>query len=262
MEIGVSIFRGISIERQAELFKKYGVKYTFTESEKENFDEVIECFQKNGIICETLHAPFDKINDMWKPGEDGEKMLARLTDAVDKCHKYNIPTVIIHISSGRPMTEITEYGIERYDRLMEYAGERNVKIAYENIRYMENVEFLMNRHKDAGFCWDNGHESCYTPGVPFMPSFGKRVIALHIHDNSGETDVDNHVLPFDGNIDFEEVAKHIADSGYNGSIMLEVSNLVSYKGEKIYEKLTDDEYVQRAVNSARKLADIVENYRK
>ena len=27
-----------------------------------------------------------------------------------------------------------------------------------------------------------------------------RPIALRIHDNSGECDVDNHVLPFDGNM--------------------------------------------------------------
>lgn len=87
-----------------------------------------------------------------------------------------------------------------------------------------------------------------------MHIFGDRVVALHIHDNLCNLDTDNHFIPFDGNIDFETVAKDIADSGFNGTLMLE---LKSKKDEK-YKNLTDEEYFEKAANAAKKLAQMVE----
>ena len=44
--------------------------------------------------------------------------------------------------------------------------------------------------------------------------------------------------------------------------MLEVSRLVSIDGKKVYEDLSDEEYVKRAADSVRKLADMIENCKK
>ena len=262
MEIGVSIFRGVDIDKQVECFKKLGVTRTFLASYAEDFDYAMQAFNKNGIICETLHAPFEKINDMWGDDEEAAKnILDRLKDSVDKCVKYNVPISVDHVSSGRPMPEITEKGVKRYEELFRYAKERGVKIALENLRYLENLQYFMDRYEDVGFCWDNGHEYCRAKGIRYMDHFGKRLIALHIHDNRCEMDTDDHLLPFDGNIDFETVAKDIADSGYEGSLMLEIGKLVSVDGKRVYENLSDEEYIKRAVDSARKVADMVEKYK-
>lgn len=261
MEIGIQLCGRIDCESQAAIFKKIGINRTFIGSEHPDFDKTMECLKKNDIICETLHAPFDKINDMWKADEAGEKMLERLIDGVDKCAKYDIPVLVVHISSGCPMPEMNETGIKRFEKLVEYANEKNIIIAFENQRYMENLQYMMKNHPKAGFCWDNGHESCFTPGMHFMPHFGDRLVALHIHDNCGEYNADNHVLPFDGKINFEEVAKYIAQSGKNVTVMLETSRFSKYYGESIYEKLTDEEFFVKAAAAARRLADMIEDYR-
>ena len=95
-----------------------------------------------------------------------------------------------------------------------------------------------------------------------MELFGDRLGALHIHDNRCVWDSDDHMLPYDGAIDFEEVAQHIAKSGYEGTVMLEICRSASVDGKNLYEGLTDEEYVEKAVKAARRIADRIEEIRK
>lgn len=262
MEIGLGIFNGISYEKQVECFKKLGVKRTFIGSYIPEFERIIKLFRDNGIICETLHAPFDGINNMWLDDESGDVMLERLKDCIDKCSAYEIPVAIVHASSGRPMPEISEYGLKRYDELFDYARKKGVKIALENLRYAENVMYLVKRYPDAGSCWDIGHENCFSDGEKFLELFGDRLIALHIQDNRCIKDYDDHLIPFDGNIDFEDAMRHLAKCGYNGTMMLEIGRDTVIDGKKVYADLTDEEYIIRAVDAAKKLASMVESYNK
>lgn len=261
MKIGISIFSGIDIEKQVECFVKLGVDRTFVMSEIADFDKAIQLFKDNGIICETLHSPFDKINDLW--GEDeaaANAMLDRLKDSVDKCEKYGIPVVIVHLSSGCPMPEINERGVRRFEELFKYADDKGVTIALENQRYLENLSFFMDRY-NTGFCWDNGHEYGFTKGIRFMELYGGRCCALHIHDNRCGINTDDHLLPFDGRIDFEVIAKTLANSGYSGTLMLEVGKDTIIDGKQVYADISDEEYITRAYNSAKRLADMIEDYK-
>ncbi len=260
MEIGINIYSGIDFKKQVELFKKHGVTRTFIGSKIPDFDEVMQLFRENGIVCETIHAPYDRINDMWNDDDDGagDDMLQSLKLCVDRCVKYGIDTVVVHVSSGRPMPEITERGAQRYDKFVSYAKSRNVAVAFENLRYFENLKFLMDRYDDAVFCWDNGHASCYTYDVDYMKIYSGRVGAIHIHDNRCIKDSDEHLLPFDGKINMESVAASLAKSGYNGTLMLEITKNARVDSESVYAGMSDEEYFERAVKSAKKLADMVE----
>lgn len=262
MEIGISVFNGCGFEDQVKYFKKFGISRTFIMSETPCFDEVIKLFVENGIVCETLHAPFDKINDMWGENEEtAEKMLNRLKDSVDKCAKHNIPLTVVHLSSGCPMPEINERGLRRFEELFQYAEEKGVIVAIENQRYLENISFFMERYKTLRFCWDNGHEYGFTKGIRFMNLFGDKLSALHIHDNRCRINTDDHLLPFDGKIDFEEVANNIAGSGYEGTLMLEVGKRILLDGEEVYDNISTEEFIGRAVASARRLSGMIEKYK-
>lgn len=263
MEIGMCIFSGVSPEKMVECFHKFGVTRTFIGSENPDIEKIMSLFRENHIICETLHAPFNGINDMWSRDEEkGAAMLARLIDGVDKCEAYGVPVLITHVSSGRPMPEITPEGEKRYQYLVDYAKKKGVTIAFENLRYMENLRHILEICPDGRCCWDSGHENCYTPGEEYLPLFGEKLVALHIHDNRGVSDADDHVLPFDGAIDMEELARKLAANGYCGTLMLEITKNAHFDGQPLYAHLSDEEYIQKAVTVARKLADSVEAARK
>ncbi len=262
MKIGIGMVESLDYEIQFKIFKKLGIERTFTSSKVTDYEHLSKLLKEYDIVCETIHAPFDHINDMWSDDKKaGQTILNRLKESVDRCEKYGIPVTVVHVSSGRPMPEITEIGVKRYRELFDYAKEKGVKVALENLRYLENLKYFFDRYDDVSFCWDNGHQYCRGENIDYMSMFGDRTIALHIHDNRAELDTDDHLLPFDGNIDFDIVAKAIADSGYEGTLMLEVFKNASKGDERLYESLTEEEYYTRAVNSAKKLIGMIESYR-
>ena len=86
-----------------------------------------------------------------------------------------------------------------------------------------------------------------------MPLFANRLICTHIHDNSGVFNSDDHWLPFSGNVDYERVARQIKESGFQGTLMLEV-----FAKPKFYGDWTTDAYFERAAEAAKRLRTMVD----
>ena len=80
---------------------------------------------------------------------------------------------------------------------------------------------------EVGFCYDAGHEHCYTRTVHYMDLYADRLFCTHIHDNHGRekddwSDPDEHLLPFDGNIDYADMMRRLDEAGFAGTLMLEI----------------------------------------
>lgn len=267
MKIGINLncYPGVPLEEQIKLMKENGFEACFLGSESPIYDDIVKTLQANGITVENLHAPFTKckdepvcgINDMWYEGEAGDKMLARLTACVEKAARYNIPVIVVHLSSGLTPPMVNNIGNERFGKLMDFAKEHNVTIAYENQRMLGNIAHAFEYYTDAGFCWDIGHESCFTPGREYMPLFGKKLVALHVQDNMGAEKGDLHLIPYDGVVDFEKAARYIAATDFEGVVMLEVLKRQS----NYYDDVTPEDYYKKAAEAARRLAERIEFYR-
>ena len=255
-KIGIAwgCYGGLSAEEQIRLMKQNGFETTFSGSNDADLDRIVSMLRQEGIVCESCHAPFDGINNIWYPGEDGERMLDRLIRGAENCARNAIPVMVVHLSSGENAPRVGDVGNDRFDRLMESARKLGVTVAYENQRKLGNLAHAMEQYPDAGFCWDVGHEACFTGGRQYMPLFGKRIVALHLHDNGMEYNADQHLLPYDGKIDMERAARQLAESGYNGSIMLEVIR----PNSSLYEGVSAEDYYARAAEAARRFAERVE----
>lgn len=263
MEIGINLFcyggkEDENIENQIGNMIENGFGHTFVMADHPMLSgSLVDKVKRAGIVFDTLHAPFNGINHMWKDGIDGDETLKRLSDAVSKCADYDIPVAIVHLSSGRPAPVISDIGNERFSRLMDFARKKNVTLAYENQRFLANIASVMEMFPDAGFCWDIGHEGCFTKGRRYMPLFGDRLTAVHIHDNHHLPDGDEHLIPYDGITDFDLVAKTLADYNFRGTAMLEVFRSENDK----YNDFTQTEYYRHAGNAARRLATAVDEKR-
>ncbi len=217
-------------------------------------EEIASLGAKYGIVYETLHAPFGHINDIWLDTADGDAMLDELITSVDRCVIAGAPIDVVHLSSGNNPPPITDIGRGRFARLVEYAAGKNVKIAFENQRKLANIAWAFETFNDdvVGFCWDCGHEFCFTPGRRYMPLFGDRLICTHIHDNTTEYNSDDHWLPFDGSCDFGYVAQEFRASEYTGSLMLEVGN------KERYGTTPPDEFLRNAADAIKKLRFMID----
>ena len=241
----------IKPEEQIELLEKYGFGATFIDSDNGDIDTIVPLLREAGISVDTCHAPFKGINRIWSDLPEGDDALKMLSESVDVCARHSIPVAVVHLSSGDNAPRISDAGYYRFKKLVDYACENRVKIAFENQRKLANLAFAMEEFPGAGFCWDVGHEACFAYGRRFMPLFGSRLVALHIHDNFGKHEGDMHMIPFDAGLDFDTAAQYIAESGFEGTVMLELMRHTS----GYYENVSADEYYSRAAAAAKRIRD-------
>lgn len=246
-------------DEQAKYLAELGFSSVFTATQDlKRHHTIANCVAKHGLEYETIHAPFGHINDIWIDKDEGDVMEKELTDCIDICSSISVPIAVMHLSSGLIPPQITDIGRKRFNNVIEYAQKKNIYVAFENQRKLANLSWVLEYYgndKNVGFCWDCGHEACFTPGREYMPIFGDRLMCLHIHDNCCEYNKDEHMIPFDGKYNFNTFARHIRTSGFEGSLMLEIFKKVS----PMYAEMTSHTFLERAYNAANKLREMVDN---
>ena len=222
-----------------------------------------EAAARKGLWFECVHAPFidaagqKSTNRLWLPGEAGDAECELLISCVRSCRKNGVGTVVVHLSAGDDAPCISDVGHSRLDRLVNEAVKENVTLAFENQRKLANLAFVFEVYNDVPqvrFCWDKGHEACFTPGREYMPLFGDKLVYTHIHDNNCELNRDLHMVPFDGSIDFARRAAWLKQFDYQGTLTLEVAPKKSGR----YDGWNAPQFYAHAYAAACRLRDMVD----
>ena len=188
---------------------------------------------EEGMIFQSIHAPFTKMRDMWYPSDVTETAIAELIACIQDCAVNRVPLAVLHAYIGFDDHQPTEVGLENYARVVHEAERLGVKIAFENTEGEAFLAALMEYFKDSpavGFCWDTGHQQCYNMETDMMALYGDRLFGTHINDNLGCRDYngkifwhdDLHLLPFDGIADWQANARKIKACGFTGPLTFEL----------------------------------------
>ena len=260
-QIGINLHAksGLDAFTYAKRIKELGFDTIFTgvAASDEGQLKLAEAFAANGLIYENLHAPFSHINDIWFDCEGGEAMISELLTSVDRCALAGAPILVVHLSSGIKAPQISDIGRARFETLVEHAAAKGVTIAFENQRKVANIAWAFENFEscdNVGFCWDCGHEACFTLGREYMPLFGRKLVCTHIHDNFKVFNGDAHLIPFDGKINYERFAELINKYEYKGPLTLEVIAANS----DLYGDYKVDEYLEKAALAIKKLRVMVD----
>lgn len=187
---------------------------------------------KHGIAVDSLHAPFPKADRLFSLYDaDREESIRQCRLSLDAAAELDGRIVVVHliqpygIPDGTARTQMIERGRGSIGILAEHAGKKGVKLALENGQqrpYDEVLIGLLEEYRDApvGFCYDSGHENVQGRCFALLEQFGHRLLTVHIHDNEG---TDAHLLPYEGNIDWNRFRQVLAATGYAGNIHLESS---------------------------------------
>lgn len=94
-------------------------------------------------------------------------------------------------------------GLSRIRKIVEYAKELDMKVAFENTKIKGYLEYVINNIKDenVGICFDAGHYHVHFDDEFNFELFKDRIFAVHLHDNDKSDDL--HLLPFDGTVTLE-----------------------------------------------------------
>ncbi len=218
----------------------------------EGVARMVEAVRANGMTVDELHAPFNNINHIWYDEDWCDETMETLLKSVDICADLGVDTVVIHDSSGRIGPDMSNAGLARFRRVFEHAAEKGVRPAMENLRRTNHLARIFHENRDLPvyYCWDSGHELCYTPGVDHLALFPEKLVCTHIHDNSGVYMMDDHWLPFDGKTNWERKAQLIKESGYTGALTMELARpLAKYD-------ISDKEFAAEAMRRIKRFAEM------
>ena len=260
--INVESLRGTHYTEALPLIKKAGFDSFFTSARNlETVRDMKRIGDELGLTLEFLHAPFGGINNMWVPGMDYLTIYNGMKESILTAAELGVPYVIMHVSSGWNPPEITDLGLARYDSLVELAIEKGVVLAFENLRKVGILSYLLDRYRNIDnvrFCYDAGHEHCYTKHVRWMDIFQNKMVATHIHDNMSRPDYDEsfdpdiHLLPFDGTCDYERMMRDLDKFGFEGALCLEVNNVVKPE----YKEWTKEEFLDTCYERIKKISEM------
>lgn len=77
-------------------------------------------------------------------------------------------------------------------------------------------------HPNLHACWDTGHGNCDGAQYDNITALGDELYAIHYNDNRGNAD--EHLIPFLGTLNHDEVINALIDIGYKGYFTLECSS--------------------------------------
>lgn len=267
--LGLSNAFGLGEAEQIKLFASSGFEGFFADYSndlavcRKTADEL-------GMIFQSVHAPFVKVAEMWRDGENGISATKELCECVEKCSKFEVPIMVSHTYIGFDGADVpNETGLLNFEKVVKHAEKYGVKIAFENTEGEEYLAYLMKAFENCenvGFCWDTGHEMCYNHSKDMMELYGKRIFCTHLNDNLGIKDFDGnitwiddlHLLPFDGIADWESIVGRLNKYGFDEILTFELN--INSKPDRhendVYKNMGVEQYLTQAYIRACRVANM------
>ena len=195
-----------------------------TSQGKEN---ILNLVNENQLKIDSIHAPFRGEGDISSVNEIVRKEGIKLTQStIDACFQLGADIIILHLSYDQ-VTQLERRKknvLESMRILLPYAFEKKVKIAVENLTEKGSqivLEAVLDEFDNdhLGLCFDTSHANLDHNPFEILERYKERLIATHISDNQGEAD--DHLLPFEGKINWESFKKLIRNINYQGIFLIE-----------------------------------------
>ena len=206
------------------------------------YAEEIEIIRKNGFVISQAHAPFPAhvkgVPELEAYAAEIYKGCIRLCDTVG-CKNLIIHGISCNYDEPDMTPEVVwEKNMTLYSSLIPVLQETNVTVCVENLFVGGNpvtegtccdpneaVKMIDTLNEMAGktcfgLCLDTGHLNLLHKNVTnYIHTVGKRLAALHMHDNDGVSD--QHLMPFVGKFRWNEFLAAMKDIGYDGDLSFE-----------------------------------------
>lgn len=216
---------------------------------EKSLDEVIAYFadeiaeiRKNGLTVSQAHAPFPAY--VSGHPEIQEFMINIYRRCIEMCEYVGCKNLVIHSTSYTLQDNVNTHEIVRqlnmdlYEALIPTLVKTNVTVCLENLFFFDEVAnegacsnpYEAVQYIDAlnakagkecfGLCLDTGHLALLHKDFrTYVPILGKRIKALHIHDNDGVRDL--HVAPLTGKVKWNNFLESLKKIGYDGDLSFE-----------------------------------------
>lgn len=223
-------------------------------------EKIIEWFDRFGLRLNDLHGTAGN-EKCWYSSLEYERAsgVELVKNRIDMAVRMESDVVIMHVGDEPEDTKAnTRYWSQLWkslDELEPYCTDRGVRIAVENTPDFDQLEKILCKYPPdyIGICFDSGHNNFrYKGDLTHIDRLKNRIISLHLHDNDGNDD--EHKLLFSGTINWEEIARIVAQSSYTKPISIEVAMVkMEIEDERIF--------LARAFETGTRFAEMVDKHR-
>lgn len=198
--------------------------------------------QDHGVAFNQAHAPYAFHWNHTDFPDLSEEILPLTIRSIEVCGLLGIPQVVVHPVHNLPYLQNHDFVWERnlayYRSLAPYADASGVKIALENMFQwdrrrgtivmdmlndpQEYVRFFDELDDTRHFTCllDTGHSGLAGgDAADAVRVLGPRLTGLHVNDNRYRDD--DHLIPYQGLIDWDGVLRALADTDYRGDFTFE-----------------------------------------
>jgi sugar phosphate isomerase/epimerase len=189
-----------------------------------------------GMTASQSHTPFYNVLDYDFPNREYTEEIVRRSIVASGI--LGVKAVTIHGGTHFGSSDFKKNkqdNIEYFKPHLELAAKSGTSIAIENLFNKRNVEWnkrtaryltraeelvdlvdtLGESYDNVGITWDFGHANeMGWNQVEALKLIGSRLISLHVNDNFGV--LDDHLMPYHGEIEWEPLMKTLKEIGYKG----------------------------------------------
>ena len=210
--------------------------YKMSDGEFERYlTHLKDCAKANGLGIHQLHGAWPHVNDRTLEGR--KQTIEYFKRDIIGAKLLGCPRVVVHpcmpkLGTGIPFDEREDFEANAFllESLAPVAKENGVTVCFENMpfplwsnySFVKNVKKLLT-HINSEYikaCLDTGHFNVEKGDIhEAICLLGNDLSTLHIHDDRyGQ---DRHLIPFQGELDWEGFIHGLRDVSYKGVISIE-----------------------------------------
>ena len=182
------------------------------------------------------HAPNGTPFKDQRSYDDAVKKIIR---SIEVCQVLGIQNIVVHPGDNKEFDQetYTAKNLEFFSEFIPTMEATGVNVLIENSSKelrncycMDTGEELkafieLLNHPQFKVCWDTGHANLQGAQYDHIVALGDLLAGIHISDNLGEDD--NHMMPYQGVVNFDEVMSALVKIDYKGVFTFECdSNLI------------------------------------
>ena len=212
-------------------------------------EQLDEC-RKLGLNVIFAHLGYQGINNLWLDNIEGDQLVDRYINDLNICKENGINLVCMHLTSKSSAPKDGDIGLVRLRKIVAHAESIGMRIGFENTKIEGFLEYVIqNIQSDAvGICLDSGHYHAHFKDKLDFSLFKDKIYCVHLHDNYGEED--EHLIPFDGNLDWEQLLKNLKECNYKGPMTMELV----YRND--YLKMDVIDFYKKGLNIGKQLEEM------
>lgn len=200
---------------------------------RDNAKALLEHTQNRGAAFVQAHSPGGNPLDE----NQADRIIEQTIRSIDVCGVLGIKNIVVHSGwlevGGKEESFIKNK--EFFSKLFPAMERNGVNVLCENStsknmgdKYYTNSGADMKEfieyvdHPLFHGCWDTGHANCEGNQYEDIVTLGSELYALHINDNSGRGD--EHIIPYLGTVNMDEIMNALIDIDYKGVFTFECGN--------------------------------------